>query len=189
MDRREAIARTGMELVAEGGSHALTHRRIDQRLDLPPGTTSNYARNRRALVIMVIDQIAAMADLRGGDRDRPLPNTVAEALEQLVPTLEATIARGTDIRARMSLSLDYWQDPELHTLLTTESPIRLKLVAEAERMLAGLGVPEPEKRAIDFIGVMNGLLFDRLAGNGVRGARVDPASVLGAWLIGIGARR
>lgn len=189
MDRREAIAHTAMELVAEGGSHALTHRRIDQRLELPPGTTSNYARNRRALVRMVIDRIAELADLRGGDEVRSLPNTVAEALDQLVPTLEETIARGVDIRARMALSLDYWQDPELHTLLTTESPVRLKLLAEAERMLDHLGVPDASARAVDFIGVMNGLLYDRLAGNGVRGTPVDPVSVLGGWLIGIGARQ
>jgi AcrR family transcriptional regulator len=187
MDRREAIAVAAVELVAEGGTHALTHRRIDRRLGLPEGTTSNYARNRRSLVRLVIDQIAAVADLRGGDR--PLPTTVDEAVDQLVAAFETTVARGTDTRARMALSIDCLQDPELHELLTTESPVRAKLVVEAERMLAGLGVPEPERRAIDFIGIMNGLLYDRLVGNGVRGVRVDAADVLTAWLTGVGARR
>lgn len=187
MGRREAIAAAALELVAEGGSHALTHRRIDRRLGLPEGTTSNYARNRRALVRMAVDEVAALADIRGGNP--PLPRTVAEAVEQLMPALEATIARGTDTRARMALSLDYAQDEELHRLLTTDSPVRVKLLAEAEEMLSGLGVPDPAQRAVDFIGVMNGLLYDRLVGNGVRGTPVDAAHVLTSWLIGIGARQ
>jgi hypothetical protein len=41
---------------------------------------------------------------------------------------------------------------------------------------------------VDFIGIMNGLLCDRLIGNGVRKTAVDAAAVLSAWLIGIGAR-
>lgn len=187
MGRREAIGAAALELVSEGGSHALTHRRIDRRLGLPEGTTSNYARNRRALVRMAIDEVAALADIRGGNP--PLPSTVDEAVAQLVPALETTIERGVDTRARMSLSLDYVDDEELHTLLTTESPVRVKLLGEVAQMLSSLGVPEPDQRAIDFIGVMNGLLFDRLAGNGVRGSRVDAAHVLRAWLIGIGARQ
>ena len=187
MDRREAIASAAVDLVAEGGSHALTHRRIDRRLGLPEGTTSNYARNRRALVRMVIDQVAAIADLRGSDP--PLPTSVTEAVAQLVGAFEATVARGTDTRARMALSIDCLQEPDLHELLTTESPVRRKLLDEASQMLDSLGVPDPDRRAVDFIGIMNGLLYDRLVGNGVRGQRVDAANVLQAWLIGVGAQQ
>jgi AcrR family transcriptional regulator len=187
MSRRDAIAAAAVDLVAEGGSHALTHRRIDRRLGLPEGTTSNYARNRRALVRMVIDEVAALAEIRDGDP--ALPNTVSEAVEQLIPAFEATVARGTDTRARMALSIDTLHDDELHELLTTESPVRTKLLDEARRMLAGLGVPDPDLRAIDFIGVMNGLLYDRLVGNGVRGTPVDASNVLRAWLTGIGGRQ
>ncbi len=187
MERREAIAAAAVDLVAEGGSHALTHRRIDRRLGLPEGTTSNYARNRRALVRLVIDQVAAIADLRGGNP--PLPTTVSEAETQLVAALETTVARGVDTRARMALSLDCLQDPELHELLTTESPVRAKLLDEASRMLTSLGVPDPEQRAVDFIAIMNGLLYDRLVGNGVRGTPADAGNVLRAWLIGVGGRQ
>jgi AcrR family transcriptional regulator len=187
MDRREAIASAAVELVAEGGSHALTHRRIDRRLGWPEGTTSNYAPNRRALVRMVIDRVAAIAELREGNP--PPPTTVSEAVAQLVAAFEATVARGTDTRARMALSIDTLQDPELHRLLTTESPVRAKLLDEASRMLTSLGVPDPDLRAVDFIGIMNGLLYDRLVGNGVRGTPVDAGHLLEAWLIGVGARQ
>ncbi len=56
-------------------------------------------------------------------------------------------------------------------------------------MLAAIGVPRPEQRAIDFMAVMNGLLYDRLIGNGVRGVPADAAAVLTAWLIGVGGRQ
>lgn len=187
MDRREAIAIAAVELVAEAGSHALTHRRIDKRLGLPPGTTSNYARTRRDLVRMVIDRVAAIANIRPSAQ--ALPTTVGEAVDQLLPALEATVARGVDTRARMALSIDCRDDAELHKLLTTQSPVREKLLHEATLMLAVLGVLNPALRANDFIAIMNGLLYDRLAGNGVRGTPADPGAILTAWLIGIGARQ
>jgi len=187
VNRREAIAIAAVELVAEGGSHALTHGKIDRRLGLPPGTTSNYARSRRDLVRLVIDRVADIANLR--DDPSPAPDTVSEAVAQLVPAFERAVARGTDTRARMALSIDCIADPELHELLTTKSPVRAKLLGEAETMLAALGVPDPSARATDFIGIMNGLLYDRLVGNGVRGIHVDAAQVLRAWLIGSGGRQ
>ncbi|MGA9345405.1 MAG: hypothetical protein WBV37_09930 [Nocardioidaceae bacterium] len=186
MSRRDDIAMAAMELVAEGGGHALTHRRIDRHLGLPEGTTSNYARTRRDLVLLVVQRIATIAHLRRPDA--PTPRTVAEATGQLTAAFEDVAARGVDIRARMALSMDYLQDPEIHALLTTDSPVRDTVLSQARQLLAGLGVPDVEARAIDLIGIMNGLFYDRLIGNGVRGTPVDAAAVLTAWLTGVGAR-
>ncbi len=55
-------------------------------------------------------------------------------------------------------------------------------------MLTSLDVEDPQARAVDFIAVMNGLLYDRLVGNGVRGAPADAAAILTTWLTGLGAR-
>lgn len=183
MGRRDDIAQAAMELVADGGSHALTHRRIDRRLGLPEGTTSNYARTRRDLVMMVVQRIADVAQLR--PLDAAMPGTIAEAVEQLATAFEETVARGVDIRARMALSIDCLNDPDLHALLTTESPVRATMLDQARGLLDRLGVPDSEQRAVDFIGVMNGLLYDRLVGNGVRGTPVDAPAVLTAWLTGV----
>lgn len=185
MTRRDDIAQAAMELVAEGGSHLLTHRRIDRRLGLPEGTTSNYARTRRDLVLMVVERIAGIARLRPAAA--PPPRSVDQAVEQLVAAFEDVVARGVDIRARMALTIDCLGDPELHALLTTESPVRATVLAQARQLLDQLGVPDAEQRAVDLVGVMNGLFYDRLVGNGVHGTRVDAAAVLGAWLTGAGA--
>ncbi len=181
------IAAAAVELVAEGGSHALTHGKIDRRLGLPPGTTSNYARTRRDLVRLVIDRVADIANLR--EDPSPPPTTVSQAVAQLVPAFEQAVMRGTDTRARMALSIDCAEDAELHELLTTKSPVRAKLLSEAEAMLDAVGVTDPSARAIDFIAIMNGLLYDRLAGNGVRGVQADATEVIRAWLVGNGARQ
>ncbi|GAB3799260.1 hypothetical protein GCM10028798_12280 [Humibacter antri] len=182
MTRRDDIAQAAMELVAEGGSHALTHRRIDRRLGLPEGTASNYARTRRDLVLMVVQRIAGTAHLRAPDA--PPPRTIQEAVVQLIAAFEDVVARGVDIRARMALTIDCLSDPELHALLTTKSPVRTAVLEQAERLLRELGIADIEQRAVDLIGVMNGLFYDRLIGNGLHGTSVDAAAVLTAWLTG-----
>lgn len=186
MSRRDAITDAAMQLVAESGAHALTHRRIDRRLGLPDGTTSNYARTRRDLVTMVIRRVADVARLR--EEPGQPPATVEEATHQLRAAFEVAVSRGVDTRARMALTIDCLADTELHELLTTASPVRAKLLAEAHQILTALGVADPEARAIDLIAVMNGLLYDRLIGNGVKGRAADPTAVLTAWLVGVGAR-
>ncbi|HLR28806.1 MAG TPA: hypothetical protein VK086_08940 [Ruania sp.] len=183
MTRRDEVAQAAMELVAEGGSRALTHRRIDRRLGFPEGTTSNYARTRRDLVMMVAQHIASIANLR--DPAAPPPRTVEEAVEQLVIAFEKVAARGTDIRARMALTIDCQDDPELYALLTTDSPVRATITQQARELLDDLGVMNSEQRAIDLIALMNGLFYDRLIGYGVRGMPADPAAVLRAWLTGL----
>lgn len=183
MNRRERIAQAAMELVAEGGSHALTHRRIDRRLDLPEGTTSNYARTRRDLIRMVAERIASIAELT--DPQAPPPRTVDEATQQLVEAFEHVAARGVDIRARMALTIDCQDDPELHTLLTTDSPVRATILRQAQQLLDDLGVPDSTQRASDLVAIMNGLFYDRLIGYGVRNTPADAAAVLRAWLTGV----
>ncbi len=187
MARRDDIGQAALELVAEGGGHALTHRRIDRRLGLPEGTTSNYARTRRDLVLMVLERIAAIASLRAPDARTP--RTIDQAVEQLTEAFEDVVARGVDIRGRMALTIDCLSDPELHALVTTDSPVRATLLDQARQLLDQLAVPDSEQRAVDLLGIMNGLFYDRLIGYGVRGTPVDAAAVLKAWLTGVSERQ
>ncbi|MPV51237.1 hypothetical protein GCG21_14730 [Pseudactinotalea sp. HY160] len=136
---------------------------------------------------MVAGRVASIAHLV--PPGAPTPRTVGEATAQLVAAFDEVVARGVDTRARMALSIDCLDDPELHALLTTDSPIRRTILDQAERLLEGLGVPEPRERAIDLIAIMNGLFFDRLIGHGARGRPADAGAVLGAWLAGVAAAR
>ena len=183
MTRRAEIAQAAMELAAEGGGHAVTHRRIDRRLGLPEGTTSNYARTRRDLLLLVVERIADLAELR--PRSAPPARTAAEAADQLAAAFEAVAARGVDIRARMALTIDSAADLELHELLTTRSPIRAAILAQARQLLTELRVGDVEARARDLVAILNGLFYDRLVGAGLRGTPADARAVLGAWLAGV----
>ena len=185
MSRRDDIAQAAMELVAEGGGHALSHRRIDRRLGLPEGTTSNYARTRRDLILMVVQHIASIAVLR--EPAAPPPRTIDEATEQLVSAFETVAERGADIRARMALTIDCQDEPDLYALLTTDSPVRETITNQARDLLEQLGIPDSQQRAIDLIAIMNGLFYDRLIGYGVLGTPADPAAVLRGWLTGVSA--
>ncbi|MDJ0113765.1 TetR family transcriptional regulator, partial [Rhodococcus erythropolis] len=49
-DRRALIAASAVTIIAEQGPRALTHRAVDQFLELPAGSTSYYFRTREALL-------------------------------------------------------------------------------------------------------------------------------------------
>jgi len=46
-----------IDLVGTHGLRALTHARVDERAELPKGSTSNYFRTRAALLSGVVDRI------------------------------------------------------------------------------------------------------------------------------------
>ncbi len=48
--RRTQILDAAVEILCDDGVGGLTHRQVDARADLPPGTTSNYFRSRQALL-------------------------------------------------------------------------------------------------------------------------------------------
>jgi DNA-binding transcriptional regulator YbjK len=49
-ERRTQILDTAIAILADSGVAGVNHRKIDQRADLPPGTTTNYFRTRQALL-------------------------------------------------------------------------------------------------------------------------------------------
>jgi DNA-binding transcriptional regulator YbjK len=55
---RERGLDAAVELLGAEGVRALTHARVDERAGLPPGSTSNWFRTRRALLGGVVDWIA-----------------------------------------------------------------------------------------------------------------------------------
>lgn len=54
---RDRTLDAAIRLLETQGLRALTHRRIDEKAQLPPGSTSNYFRTRDALLTGVADAI------------------------------------------------------------------------------------------------------------------------------------
>ena len=176
VDRRAAIADAAIAVIARDGVRALTHRALDRELDLPPGSTSYYLRTRRDLLAATVDRLAerTVADLlEPAERRTAVPDdlpTVRDRTDQLSATLAALLVRtmenrADDHRARFALAAELVGDPELHAMVTSQSPIRLRLIAGAVQALRALGVTDPEGRAPALVALADCILHDRLVGS------------------------
>lgn len=58
MRRRRELCDAAIELIADSGIRALTHRAVDKQIGLAEGTTSGYFRTRDALLRAVFDRVA-----------------------------------------------------------------------------------------------------------------------------------
>ncbi len=59
-NRAELIGETAIEVLAAEGARGLTHRAVDRAAGLPPGSTSNYARTREALLACALTRITEL---------------------------------------------------------------------------------------------------------------------------------
>ena len=180
-DRRTQIAEAGIRILASRGVRALTHRAIDDSLELAAGSTSYYARTRRDLIGLIVDRLAARTtDDLVAQRipEAPTPQALASTL---VTGLDATMARADDHRARLILLLECRNDPELHTSLATRPEVRRAIVEVTTMLLERLGVDEPRAYAGDLAGLLDGLLMQRI----IRTAPIDEERVITAYLTGL----
>lgn len=58
--RAELVAATAITLLAERGMRGLTHRAVDEAAGLPPGSTSNLARTRSALLELALARLTEL---------------------------------------------------------------------------------------------------------------------------------
>lgn len=178
MSRYAVITDAAIELVAELGMRGLTHRAVDARAGLPPGTTSAYYRTRKALIEALVHRIA---DLDGADLERnALPADAAPALPaalgpaeldqlavQVAEVMDGWLTTGrTRTLARYAALLEATHHPELRTILAYGNASR----AQARALLAAAGAEDPERAGPRFVACVDGLLFDRLIGAGALAA-------------------
>lgn len=180
-DRREEIADAGVRLIAGHGLRALTHRAIDAELGLPIGSTSYYARTKRDLIALIARRLAHRT--QGDISAARLPSSldVASVAEAMAAILDFMARRPADHRARFALLLELREDDELHGLLSGSSPVRKQLLDGAAGVLDRLKVDQPEAHAPNLVVVLDGLLFDRVAGSG----KADAAETIRAFLAGL----
>lgn len=174
-DRFAVLTDAAIDVLADLGMRGLTHRAVDARAQLPLGTTSAYFRTRKALIEAVVRRLADLdrADLVL-DRLPAQPDAAAVSLAD-IDTVAATFAAVLDrwmstgcrrTLARYACLLEATHHPELRTILAYGDVSRLQATA----MLAGAGVPEPERAGGHLVACIDGLLFDRVVGAGSRHA-------------------
>jgi DNA-binding transcriptional regulator YbjK len=144
-----------LTVVADKGMKGLTHRAVDAAAQLPEGTTSNYYRNRAALVEAVLDRLEQLdlALLQDQGPSGP-PQNIEELAGQLAALMLALAGQHAGLsRARLALSLD---KPESVTAG------HFRLVGGMERTLTGLGVVDARARARDLADYGDGVLLHLL---------------------------
>jgi DNA-binding transcriptional regulator YbjK len=183
--RAELIAETAITLLAERGMRGLTHRAVDEAAGLPPGSTSNLARTRAALLELTLTRLtelekqhftAAGVPAPGVGRDEMIAEFAAAAAADLVAG-QAKLAAGmigrlmheqiySDRRrtvARYELALEATRRPELRAIYTEAGrPFR-----ESAMLLMTLaGSPDPERQGRELVAFCEGLMFNSIAGAG-----------------------
>ncbi|GAA1436845.1 TetR/AcrR family transcriptional regulator [Microlunatus lacustris] len=188
-DRRLAMAEAAITIIARDGLRALTHRAVDRELDLPAGSTSYYLRTRRLLVEAVVRRLAERTTSDVSAAPAPAaaarPPSVEELSQALAALLDRLALRRDDHLVRWALAVDLTDDPELHAFLTSASPVRASLLTRAQALLEQLDVPDAAGQARGLVALVDGLLFDRLAGSSASGPPTDAAAVLHAYLSGL----
>ncbi|MFD0891664.1 TetR/AcrR family transcriptional regulator, partial [Streptosporangium algeriense] len=119
--RAELVADTAIALLAERGMRGLTHRAVDEEAGLPPGSTSNLARTRLALLELTLERLTelevetftALLDA-GGAPPPEAPGALDVLTELAARTLweQLTVGRRRTI-ARYELALEATRRPEL----------------------------------------------------------------------------
>lgn len=118
--RREQLLDAGLAIIAERGTRSLTYRGMDTQAAVPPGTASNYFRNRSEMLNKMGARIFV--------RLKPEPEIVADLLTR-EPTIELIRDSMRDIFRRMQerrelylalleLKIEAARRPDLREILT-----------------------------------------------------------------------
>ncbi|MBE1584365.1 TetR/AcrR family transcriptional regulator [Nonomuraea angiospora] len=163
MKRSEIVADTAITLLADRGMRGLTHRAVDEAAGLPPGSTSNLARTRAALLELTLARLTelemrALASVfeSASFELSDLPAVMAEALY-----IQLTDRRRT--LARYELALEATRRPELRKIYD-EAGHGFRDPAVA--LLAALGSRDPVRHARQLVAFGEGLMFYAIAGAG-----------------------
>ena len=185
MDRRQRIANAGIALIARGGTHRLTHRAVDAEAGLPNGSTSYYARSRRDLIRLVMEQLSAESQADLTDIEVPEKLTVQQATELVGRLTKRLILNGDAQAARFALMFEVRDDDELRRELTVDAPVRSSFDEKAVQLLRALGATDPEGTASEFVALVDAVLMYRA----VEAAPIDPVGVVETYLTGLLVRQ
>jgi len=184
--RTRQVGDAAIAVLADQGARGLTHRAVDRAAGLPPGTTSNYARTREALLTLALARIAELDAEEGAARlyengisgpgisgsgmsgsamsgsamsGSELGEGLARMLHRMVTDPEAR----RRARARFELALEAIRRPELRAAY---DEMGRAFRVRAVRLLAAAGSAHPERDAWTLIAWVEGTAFYALAGAG-----------------------
>jgi DNA-binding transcriptional regulator YbjK len=160
-ERREALLRAAIELLAEGGARALTHRAVAARAGLPAASTTYYfdtiqQLTDEALALHVADRVADMAELVPA---ASVPGS--SPLEVGDQVVEALVDRVGDVLvAQFEIYLEAARNPQIRPTVAEALETFEHFTAVT---LKALGVRDPEAAAPVFVAMIDGFALHRVA--------------------------
>ena len=157
---RERALEAAVELLGTEGVRALSHARVDEQAGLPPGSTSNWFRTRRALLVGVVDRLAERERADFDPAAMPAITGLDGLIEGLCAMAELQTGRfAARTRARYALFLELTDDPELGEPLRRQ---RREFERWTEGILIAVGIADPVPATRALMALADGLLLHRL---------------------------
>jgi AcrR family transcriptional regulator len=206
--RTRQVGDAAIAVLAEQGARGLTHRAVDQAAGLPPGTTSNYARTRAALLRLALARIDELdtaeavsgaagigaglggagvggaglggAGVGGAGLGGVSGAGLAEVLAMLLDRWITEPGARRRVLARFELALEATRRPEMRAAY---DEMGRAIRAQVAQLLAAAGSAHPERDAWTLIAWVEGTAFYALAGAG--GGAAPGRDVLRAQLAGL----
>ncbi|EIE99218.1 TetR/AcrR family transcriptional regulator [Saccharomonospora glauca] len=184
--RRDQVLNAAIRVLGTKGTRQLTHRAVDAEAQLPQGSTSNYFRNRDALVAGVLDRLVAQDEQAWGLFSADLATITltldgfADAVVQFVEELATTARTATLARHAIFLEAAH------HKHLRDQIEIRQRrLAAWGAPWLERLGSPHPERDFAALRSLLDGLLLHQCS---LPDPDFDPSGPVKALLDGLSRR-
>jgi DNA-binding transcriptional regulator YbjK len=155
--RRTAIADAAIELLAEGGTRALTHRKVDRKLGISEGSTSAYYSTREALTIAAAERMVE-EDLATLDALKPIAPDGADVVEIFASWVVEAGApkRRNRTVARYVLYSETANNPRLARVIAES---REPFVRAAGELLRLAGAERPDETVRAFGAFLIGLIL------------------------------
>ncbi|MEU1878093.1 TetR family transcriptional regulator [Streptosporangium sp. NPDC020072] len=151
--RRRALTDAAIALLASSGVHGLTHRAVEKEADLPPGTASNYFRDRETLLVAAAERVVELHHTDTGqatDRPATLDDLLTESLFTAATTLRDRYL------AIFELQLESVRRPALASALAGLGDAAVRITAGQHDKL---GLTLPRETIPTLIALYGGALF------------------------------
>ncbi|MFG2359151.1 TetR/AcrR family transcriptional regulator [Streptomyces sp. NPDC048521] len=166
-DRRTLLADAALDVLADEGIRGLTHRAVDSRAAMPPGTTSAYFRTRAALLTGLVTRLVQLdqTELQTTAEQLPALHTAEELVDGMALLIRRRLSGEGRRRslARYACAVESVRAPELREILVPRENAGREAV---RRFLAAHGVTDVENRTHTLLTCIDGLVFDRLVSGG-----------------------
>ncbi len=156
--RRTRIVDAAIRILAEEGARALSHRAIDRATALPLGSTSNFFKTRRDILLAACERIVDL-DLDDLSHAGPPARRLTEELERVSAMVVRFMSPPNQdrARARLELYLAATRDSEIANVLATRW--RREIIELTERGILAI-VPDAPPRAMElYRALLTGLLM------------------------------